>query len=348
MINTNELVFGNGQYLITDLNGTMIGSPDKDEQPELKDSPVFQPLLEWLSRRGKIVAITGNDVVRMNKRFLEDIPKELSANGQVLLSSNGGASLYYRNEKGSLIEVEEYRKTALPCGTAFSDEQVLLLKELALNYVNQFFSDLFNNPELISKIPKKYQFLVEIAENRKNEPFTLDELTSSDTKQAPRIEIRTVFNKNEVVQVAIIGVPAELEISLDPILLEQIGRIGSPPSVIRMGFTTQIMVKGVDKSLVVSWLNHSKQFDLKTSKCIAIGDSPMHNDSSLMKDMYFISVSEKPLSLKNASVYEIGGNCKGTARLIEELVKKGDSLITLKSEEPLLPTHLPEIIRHLA
>src|ERR1700722_11696684 len=311
-------IIKNGQYIVSDLDGTIIGAPGKNTEPELNKSPCYQPLLHWLSAGGRMVAITGNDIARMEQRFFNHIPSHLRPNNQVILIANGGSVFYGTDVQGNLVEDTLYRFNAIEGGTVIPSHSADQLIERAKDLVNDFFNEVKTNPQMIDNLETKFYFLKTLARE-----YTLDELVTMNTNILPRIEIRKILNTDLVTQVAIIGIPAPLNFRLDALDLEGFKEQGANLDVKRVSFTTEINLAGVDKSLPVYWMMNCSDYDFIPEHSVSLGDRPNENDKPLVElsdklRMPFISVSEKDEILPS-SAYNIGNNCNGSAKVIEGL-----------------------------
>ncbi len=94
-----------------DGDGTIYDGPKTTFLPMLKDSVVFESLMEFLHAGGVFMLVSGNDINRTFKRLTTGLPKEYY--NRVLLSANGGADLVTIDANGSLIFDQFYRTEAL-------------------------------------------------------------------------------------------------------------------------------------------------------------------------------------------------------------------------------------------
>ncbi len=97
--------------IAADGDGTIYDGPKTTFLPMLKDSVVFDPLMEYLRAGGVFMLVSGNDINRTFKRLTEGLPKEFY--GRVLLSANGGADLVTIDANGSPVFDQRYRMHAL-------------------------------------------------------------------------------------------------------------------------------------------------------------------------------------------------------------------------------------------
>lgn len=342
-------IIKNGQYIVADLDGTIIGAPGKGVEPELNESPCYQPLLNWLSSGGRIAAITGNDLSRMEKRFFNHIPSHLRANNQVILIANGGSAFYGTDDQGKLVEDTNFRSNAIKGGTVIPSQVIEHLIDRAKDFVNDFFNGLRKNPQLIDHLDLKFQFLKKIAQE-KIEGFSRNELITFDTNTLPRIEVRTILNTNLVTQVAVIGIPAPLNFRLDALDLKGLKEQGATFDVKRMNFTTEINPLGVDKALPVYWMMNSPAYNFIPKHSVSLGDSPSENDKPLLElsdqeklNMPFISVSEKDKTILPSAFY-IGRHCHGSCKVIEGLLKKAYEFTDNNRLEPVIPNTIKDVI----
>ncbi len=76
--------------------------------PTFSESPAFQPVLQWLKYGGKLLCVTSDDGHRPFGQFWDNIPASHRKNGQVLLSTAGGATLFAGDSEGEVIEVKSF------------------------------------------------------------------------------------------------------------------------------------------------------------------------------------------------------------------------------------------------
>lgn len=336
-----DQIIRDGQYILSDLDGTLIDGFNGQYSPDLTESPCHDPLLQWLQLGGRVVAITGNDLGRTINRFFALIPAELRCNDQVIIVANGGSAFYGTDAQGNLEENVDYRKHALNGNpTVISSNKVDEIISNAAEIINSFFLQLQSNQTLYSQIPEKYKWLIDSAYKA---PFSLETLLTLDTDQVPRIEKRCILNTEFVTQIALIGIPSDLKISTQG--------IDSDFEIVRANLTTEIALKGIDKSIPVYWLMKNPQYDFQPAKSVSIGDKPSGNDGPLMRlqetlQMPFISVSNTKEKLPDG-VYRVGGNCTGTAKIINGLVQQALLLDANQTLIPVIPNKLLNVIENI-
>lgn len=367
----NEII-RDGQYIITDLDGTILHTfnPEKQYEPGLDESPCHKPLLEWLGSGGRVAAITGNDLTRTIERFFNHIPKELRRNNQVIIIANGGSAFYGTDPEGNLVEDTDYREHGLfGDPTIIAPDHVDQLVSGGIDIINNFFSELIANPKLLDNLPKKFPFLHEIANGRTTQTnidgvttkefrlFTAEELLTHDTSVVPRIEKRCIVDVNLdtnpglVTQIALIGVPSLLEYPLEQLFSDGTDSVSLGLSIKRENLTTEVNRENMNKAVSVFWMNSSKKYDFNPEKSFSIGDRPNGNDGPLMDlqdtlKMPFISVSEKMENL-SSDIFHIGGNCDNSAKLLMALTNKAYKLAEKGEFLPVIPTKLSEVISEL-
>ncbi len=351
-------IIRNGQYIVTDLDGTILNTFNGKYEPPLSESPCQKPLLDWLKSGGRVVAITGNDLNRTIDRFFNHIPKDLRANNQLIVVANGGSAFYGTDSEGNLVEDVDYRMQGLHGeSTLIPAEHVDELVKGGIDIINAFFADLRKNPNLLDNLPKKFPFLVEIAQGRTSD-FTAEELLTTDISVVPRIEKRCIAdanlqpNSDLVTQIGIVGIPALSKYPLDRLFSDKSGEKSLGLIIKWDGLTLEINRSGMDKSVSVLWIvKNASKFDFIPEMSFSMGDRPNENDGPLMKlqeklNMPFISVSEKNEKLPEG-VYNVGGNCTGAAKVLNGLVNKAYQLEAENELSPVIPTKLEEVIREL-
>lgn len=345
----------NGQYIVTDLDGTILNLFNGKYEPGLDESPSQGPLLEWLNLGGRVVAITGNDLSRTIDRFFSHIPQELRANNQVIIAANGGSALYGTDSDGNLVEDRDYREKGLNGrSTIIATDHVDKLVNAGAKIINEFYATVRENPEYVTtNLSKKFHWINKVASGRQ-EDYSLSELLTNETNVVPRIELRAIVDENLqpdpelITQVALIGIPYEQEIPTEELFAEGADEESLGLSIKRDGVTTEINVKGMDKSVPVRWIVNSDDYDLDPTVSFSMGDKPDVNDRPLMElqerlGMPFVSVSKKS-EVVPEGVYHIGGNTEGSAKLLQELVSQAKDMDELT---PVIPAKLDKVVSNV-
>ena len=111
--------------------------------PDLNASACRAPLLRWLGLGGRLFVVTSDDGYRPFNHLWGQIPAGLRANGRVLLSTGGGATIFSGDADGEVVEVREFwdevgagisspaRATVLACDMARYTLVAALRKRLA-------------------------------------------------------------------------------------------------------------------------------------------------------------------------------------------------------------------------
>lgn len=350
----SDEIVRNGQYIITDFDGTIAGMYNGRYEPGLDESPCYQPLLDWLRSGGRVVVITGNALTRTMERLFKHIPNNLRTNNQVMIVANGGSAFYGTDAEGNVIEDIDYRERGLNGETTvIAEEYIAPLIDDAKKTLNAFFSQLRDDPQFRKQLPKKYAFLLEIAKNKKGE-YTTEELLTHDISVVPRIETRCIVdadlqpNPKLVTQISLIGIPVQIEYPMEGMLQKaQDGKL-SGFEIVRMNLTTDINRKGMDKAIPIFWMVSSPAYDFIPERSLAMGDRPNGNDGPMMRlhdklNMPFVSVSEL-VEILPIGVHNIGGNCEGSAKLLRGLVSKAQQLEKGRDLVPVIPAKLNEVI----
>lgn len=340
-------IIADGQLLVADMDGTLIGAPGHKKEPTLDESVAKEAIFDWLRAGGHMLVTTSGETERTLDRFARFIPKDLEGalvERRLLLATNSGASLlYYDGVRWS--EDPNYQAKALPAPISIPDEGPLV--ERSVKVINSFFKELRENVSFVpGPLQQRYKPLLDTAKNHPKD-FTLNELDTLNTDMVPRIEIRRALNK-KIVQLAVIGIPVDLKYDVSGLGL------GVGVEMCKVGVMThEINVKGVDKALPIRWLQEDHKdkigypkFDM--AKSVAIGDRPNHNDASLTKAVRaFVSVCERdqPDYIPAHVTLRIGGNQEGTRKLIIQLLAKADEFAKQKKMEPVLVAALDEAVQ---
>lgn len=350
----NDNIVKKRQYIITDLDGTLINTFNGMYEPGLDESPCHEPLLNWLKIGGKVMANTGNGIHRQVERFFNHIPRNLRANNQVIIVANGGAAFYGSDSEGNLIEDIEFRNKGLNGKpTNIPSNQIDSLINNGVSLINSFFKELKESHILQQRLPQKYHFLIDTAKKMKDD-FSIEQLITDNTSVVPRIEKRCMIDanlkctSNIVSQIAIVGIPALLNYPLDELKKNSESLLLEIKAV---NLTMEINRESMDKAVAVHWLKNSGKYDFIPEMSFSMGDKPNGNDGPLMNlkkvlCMPFVSVSNEKEPLPK-DIYHIGGNCIGSAKLIDSLVKEALRLDSKRELSPIISTRLSKIIKEL-
>ena len=100
-------------WIVADMDQTLVEKvPGKF--PDLNASACRAPLLRWLGLGGRLFVVTSDDGYRPFKHLWGQIPADLRANGRVLLSTGGGATIFSGDADGEVVEVREFWDINLP------------------------------------------------------------------------------------------------------------------------------------------------------------------------------------------------------------------------------------------
>ena len=344
-------IIAEGQWVIADMDGTLIGAPGYKKEPTLDESIAKEAIFNWLRAGGHLLVITSCETQRTLDRFAHFIPQDLEQaliEKRLLIATNGGAIIScFDGERW--IEDPNYQDSAIQTRIAISKENENLLLKQAVTVINDFNRDLRENVSLIPEnLRDKYKAIAEIARSKHAYDFTIEELETLNSDLIPRIEVRRA-ETGEVVQICIIGIPAELKYDVSKLELDSIGNL----ELCKVGVTHEINIKGVDKALPIRWLQKGQLNypELIKEKSVAVGDRPNHNDAPLTTAVgAFVSVCE----YNNASyipenvTLKIGHNEAGTKLLLEGLLKKATEFNETNNLEPVIVNTLDEIVKESA
>lgn len=349
-VQINELpkeIIAEGQWIVADMDGTLVGAPGYQKEPTLDESIAKEVIFNWLRAGGHLLVTTGGETQRTHDRFTRFLPKDLEnalIERRLLIATNGGAVVsYFDGEHWN--EDPNYQNSALESRIALSKEDENLILDNAANTINDFYQALRDNPSMIPEdLKKKYKAINEIACSKHPFDFILEELVTLDSNIVPRIEIRRA-ETNEIVQICIIGIPADLNYDDSKLNLDSFENLHK----CKVGVTIEINFKGVDKALPVRWLEKGQQNypGLIGEKSVAIGDRPTHNDAPLTTAVgAFVSVCEydSPNYIPTHVTKKIGHNEEGTKRLLENLLIKANEFNESNRLEPVIPNTLDEVV----
>lgn len=341
-------IIADGQWIISDMDGTLIGAPGYKKEPTLNESPAKEAIFNWIRAGGHLLVTTGGETQRTHERFSQFFPKDMEQallEKRLLIATNGGAVISYFDGT-RWTEDLNYQNSALATRIALSKENENLILGNAVITINDFYKTLRNNPSIIpDHLKKKYEAINTIANSGHPADFTAEELITLNSDIVPRIEIRR-SETNEVVQICIIGIPADLNYDDSKLNLGSFDDLDK----CKVGVTIEINFKGVDKALPVRWLEKGQVGYplLIGEKSVAIGDRPNHNDAPLTTAVQrFVSVCE----YDNANYIpahvnrKIGHNELGSKLLFEGLLLKANEFNVNHIAEPVIPNTLDEVVK---
>ena len=134
------------KWIVADMDKTLMDKK-AGTYPTFSESPAFQPVLQWLKYGGKLLCVTSDDGHRPFGQFWDNIPASHRKNGQVLLSTAGGATLFAGDSEGEVIEVKSFFeevKGGLPSPTEST--------KLATCMVRDFFLDAFDDRSMLKPL----------------------------------------------------------------------------------------------------------------------------------------------------------------------------------------------------
>ncbi len=331
-------IIGNGQYIVSDINLTIMG----EDGDLFSSSSAYAPILDWLQCGGKLLAITSSTIERIKTEFWEQVPIALRCNGRVLLSTNCGAVLYYSDEKGNLIEDVEYRHKALSGGTVIKEANHLI--DRIVTWLNDYYDYLEANPMVVEQLSEKARRKVEKSMASRNGKWTRKQLETIVDIDMAKIEIRRIFNTRDVVQITFRGVPCDLPLDFSSLGIEEFNL-----TLVKNDYSVDLLVQGVDKGLPLNWVMQSEKCELNPSRSFAMGDRPYGNDAGMIgKGLPFISVCEYPDRVpQSVRSLHIGGNQEGTKRVIEALVSEARRMDEQRNYAPVIPSSLERIVHSI-
>ena len=151
------------KWIVADMDRTLVDK-QPGTYPAFSDSPAFQPVLQWLSP-GKLLCVTSDDGYRPFGQFWADIPKCHKRNGQVLLSTAGGATLFTGDSDGEAIKVTRFFEEVR--GGLPHPRQAT---GIATKMLSDFFIDAFNDFSILKPIEERRRSAYEkILKNCKSE-----------------------------------------------------------------------------------------------------------------------------------------------------------------------------------
>ena len=304
--------------------------------PTFSESPAFQPVLQWLKYGGKLLCVTSDDGHRPFGQFWDNIPASHRKNGQVLLSTAGGATLFAGDSEGEVIEVKSFFeevKGGLPSPTEST--------KLATHMVRDFFLDAFDDrsmlkplasyrriayEKILEKYPSKEKLEKVLTENNMLQRGTLlDRGSLIWRNQAGPVKNWVKFkdlekNLNNAIftNLFILGLPN----SISPPYIEKYAKSFEQLGIEASAAPNSVCLSNanIDKGTVLRWMNDSDEFDFSYENCIAMGDNPEGNDYPLTTfrhvGMPFINCGEKPTAF---DTYFLGQYEEGVAKFVQSL-----------------------------
>lgn len=350
----SKSIIADGQWIVADMDGTLIGAPGYKKEPSLEQSVAKEAIFNWLRAGGHLLVLTGCETDRAISRFARFIPKDLNSaliERRLLFGTNGGSVLCYYDGSRWTEDVN-FLNTAIDGGIAIPQQDVQYIVKQGTIVINHFYKALYDNPQYIAeRLPevqaKNFGSIIKIASEHPN-GFSDSELTTLNPDIVPRIEVRKAENGN-VVQIALIGIPVDLNYDVSNLQLEEKSGI----KLSKVSMTHEINVTGVDKALVVRWLQEERSEKIgypkfEKEKSLAIGDRPNHNDAPLTTAVHvFVSVCERDNAqyIPEHVKLKIGKNEAGSAELLRRLLSKAEVFATNDDQRPVIPAAVEDVVK---
>lgn len=347
-------IIAEGQWIVADMDGTLIGLPGYKKEPTLEQSVAKEAIFDWLRAGGHMLVLTGCETQRTIDRFARFIPDDLQSallERRLLLGTNGGSVLCYYDGTRWQEDVH-FLNTAIKGGISIAKEEAGKIVKQATCLLNAFYKELRDDPKYLEKrLPeaqaKTYSTTVKIAAEHPKD-FTEDELMTLNPDRVPRIEVRKAENGN-IVQISIIGIPVDLNYDVSKLISEESkGAI----ELSKVSLTHELNVHGVDKALAIHWLQEKgSQFNypqFNKNKSLAVGDRPGHNDAPLTKVVNaFVSVCERdnPQYIPSHVTLKMGNNEAGTEKLLRGLLAKAKEFASNSDMKPVLLHAVDDVVK---
>jgi hypothetical protein len=349
-----QSIIADGQWIVADMDGTLIGAPGYKKEPTLEQSAAKEDIFNWLRAGGQLLVLTGCETERTISRFARFIPQDLNRaliERRLLFGTNGGSVLCYYDGSRWTEDVN-FLNTAIDGKIAISQQDVKCIVEQGREAINRFYKTLYDDPQYIAdRLPesqaKNFNSIIKIASENPN-GFSEEELTTLNPDVVPRIEVRKAENAN-VVQIALIGIPVDLNYDISDLRLKEKPGI----KLSKVGMTHEINVTGVDKALIVRWLQEERAEKIgypkfQKEKSLAVGDRPNHNDAPLTTAVgSFVSVCERdnPQYIPEHVKLKIGKNEAGTAELLRRLLLKAEEFLKNDDRQPVIPATVEAVVK---
>lgn len=340
-------IIANGQWVVADMDGTLIGAPGYRKALTLDDSVAKDAIFNWLRVGGQLLVLTGAETQKTLNKFARFIPGDLKnalIERRLLLGTNGGATISYF-DGSRWTEDCNFQNSAIEGRIAITKENEVALLANAVTVINEFYREVRENESFVPEnLKAKCKNIIEIASEHHSD-FTLEELETLDSNIVPRIEVRRC-QSGEIVQMCIIGIYVDLNYDISKLGLDLMENL----ELGKVNYTHEINIKGVDKALAVRWLQEGQPGypAFRKELSVGIGDRPNHNDLPLTTAVgSFVSVCENNSSsyIPEHVTLKIGHNEAGTKQLLEGLLNKAHEFNKVKKLEPVIVNTLGEVVQ---
>ena len=323
------------RWIVADMDKTLVDK-QPGTYPAFSDSPAFQPILKWLSLGGKLLCVTSDDGYRPFRQFWADIPKGHRENGQVLLSTAGGATLFTGDGDGEAVKV-----------TSFFDEvrgglpQPRQATRIATKMLSDFFLDAFDDLSILKPLDERRRLAYETILKKCKSKNELENLLTENNMVQPGkfLERGSLIWRNQAGPVNSWIKQKDVEKNWENVFFTNLFVLGLPDSISSPyieKYSKSLEVLGIkasaapnsvclsnntiDKGTVIRWMNDCNEFDFTYKNCIAIGDSPEGNDYALTTfqhvGMPFVNCGDKPT---HHDTYYVGEYEFGVSKFIRYL-----------------------------
>lgn len=322
-------------WIVADMDNTLIDK-GPGAYPTLKEGPCYGPLMRWLRLGGNLLCVTSDDGYRPFTHFWDEIDVEYRTNGQVLLSTAGGATLFRGNENGGVDELVEYWKE-VKGGLPNPDQATAL----GCSMLRDFFLDAQKNPSLLSSLDgrrrEEYQRIL-------HENPTEEQLRAALT-EGNMLSMSKLLKRGSLVWMNQAGPASQWVRKKDVGMHGKIPRytnlfvLGFPKSVsgpylskYRETFESLGILasaapnsvclsnQAIDKGTAIRWLHENDSVDFSIEQALGVGDCPTGNDYPLTcfqkEGMPFVNCGATP---SDHDSFFLGNFEHGTARLITGL-----------------------------
>ena len=322
------------KWIVADMDKTLMDKK-AGTYPLFAESPAFLPILNWLQRGGKLLCVTSDDGYRPFHQFWDNIPTCHKKNGQVLLSTAGGATLYKGNDCGEAVKVDSFF-TEVSGGIPISQ-----VTKIARCIVLDFFLDALDDRSLLKRLagyrrvayekilkdyPSKQQLKIIFTEKNMIQPGKIIErgtLIWRNQAGPPKswIKFKDLEKNGDgaiFTNLFILGLPSCISMPY----IQKYSKSFEALDVCASAAPNSVCISNnaVDKGTVIKWLNDTNEFDMSYENCIAIGDNPNGNDYPLTRfqhvGMPFINCGDRP---SQYDTHFIGGYEVGVGKFVEGL-----------------------------
>ncbi|EGD82829.1 hypothetical protein PTSG_11410 [Salpingoeca rosetta] len=146
-----------GMVLVCDMDSTLVERPQSGLYPTLKESPCYEPVLQWL-RDGGCILLNTTAHTRARRQFWDHIPPQYRRAGQVAMATCTGAAFVTGHcDSGDIVYSKDYIRSAVSGGTCLTPQQVAFVKPRILAILRKLYTDMAADPALIHLLSDKYQ-----------------------------------------------------------------------------------------------------------------------------------------------------------------------------------------------